>query len=237
MGKLNKNLMAAAAAGMLMVSGASSAVTFSDGGTGLQTLLNTTMGAGAPDVLLNQMEDSADSYWNFGLTSGSLQVILGENTPNAANNSFGLFSGGSLFEVFNGSDVAGYKAILTYDSLTNQIGVDIKDGILTIRSSAAAWTGNPFGFYLNNGSNIFYSDSAMNGGGIDAMVGFLDTPYPGESVLAFEDGTDEGSGFNTDYDDFVVVVESVYPVSAPATLAMLGLGLLGMGYRARRKSA
>ncbi len=236
MGKLNKNLIAAAAAGMLMVSGASSAVTFSDGGTGLQTLLNNAMGAGAPNVLADQMGDSADSYWNFGLTSGSLQVILGENTPNAANNSFGLFSGASMLEVFSGSDVTGYKGILTYDAGTNQINVLVKNGVVTVRDTTVGWTGNTFGFYLNNGTDVFYSDSDMNGG-TDAMVGFLDTPNPGESILAFEDGTAETGGTNTDYDDFVVVVESVYPVSAPATLAMLGLGLLGMGYRARRKSA
>ena len=240
MGKLNRNLMVAAAAGMLMVSGASSAVTYSDGGTALQDLLDNSaaVGMGVVDVN-NWIEDANDSYWSFGGTSASINVILGEDTPNAGTNSFGIFSGATEIEIFDGSDVAGYKAVVDYNAAFNLIEVSVNtyDGNGFVLRSSTAWAGGAFGFYLDNGATTFYSDSALNAGGVDAMAAFLNVPQPGENILAFEDGTDEGNGTNADYNDFVVMVESVYPVSAPATLAMLGLGLLGMGYRARRKSA
>ncbi len=238
MSKLNNNLMAVIAAGMLTVSGASGAVTFSDGGAGLQNLLdgNPNVGAGTVDVINDQMGDAIDSYWNFGGTGGSIQVILGENSPNAGVNSFGIFSGSDSLEVFIGSDAADYKAFVNYAG--GNLTANVFDGSGSfVRSNSIAWLGNPFGFYLNNGSDTFYSDSTLNAGGFDAMVAYQDVPMPGESILAFEDGIAENGFTNTDYDDFVVMVESVYPVSAPATLALLGLGLIGLGYRARRKAA
>jgi hypothetical protein len=49
-------------------------------------------------------------------------------------------------------------------------------------------------------------------------------------IFGFEDGGDN------DFNDMVVKVESLKPVSAPGTLALLGLGLLGIGALRRRNA-
>jgi hypothetical protein len=46
-------------------------------------------------------------------------------------------------------------------------------------------------------------------------------------ILAWEDLPFNGS--DLDYNDFVVMVESVHPVPEPATLGMFGLGVLLIG--------
>lgn len=78
--------------------------------------------------------------------------------------------------------------------------------------------GNSAATLLKNGDNTFSEDvkfaTLFNHGGYDA-------------ILLFDDG---GNYVDEDYDDMVIGIN----VPAPATVAMLGLGLLGFGLMRKR---
>jgi hypothetical protein len=109
-------------------------------------------------------------------------------------------------------------------------------------------TGYDFGFYLETTNGTFYSDSLLNGGN-DHMLAFEGTGEdtvqiglfaPGtwgtnEYILAWEDLPFSSAGCDQDYQDFVVMVESVSPVPVPAAVLLGALGLGAAGLRLRKR--
>lgn len=234
------SLVAVAATTLVLGTGYAGATTIS--GTGLQGTLNAittapTAGTSSVDVHTDQLTDLQDSYWSITASGGSVATFIISLSSNSTNNTVGIFDNGSMVDIFNGGSAAAGDHALISIKMDGSVYKNFAD-------TGVDFNKNYFGFYLDTGSSVFYSDSSLNPDMVDAMVAFqgtgtdtvqIGTNAPGtwtdnEFVLAFEDGIDRDG----DYDDLVLMMESI-EVPEPGTLALVGSGLIGFAVAARKR--
>jgi hypothetical protein len=197
--------------------------------------------ANAPDVNADQY--GPDELWQIGGSGGSLATFIIQIAGLANQSEFGIYDAtapGSKVTLFDGSSglTAGDQVLVSI----------LNDGSVrrNFVDTGIDFAGNKFGYFLRAGNTTFYSQAALNGGS-DQMVAFQGDgdmirignlaagPWgANEFILAWEDISYRVS--DRDFNDFVVLVESVSGVPEPGSLALAGLALLAAAGMARRRT-
>lgn len=247
---LKIGLAALALAGVATTASATPVLAGSE--TPLQTILNNLHVTGsAPDVNTDQV---ADQLWSFEASNTAAATFIIEIAGNAALNTFGMYDAYSAnrVELFSGASSNADRASVSLFGNGSLLVTYVNDGMFAGFNyfNPGYFSGNMFGFYLGTPNGILYSEQSRNAGNADQLVTYRGDgdiiQLPGAAagawgsssyILAWED-LPYGSS-DKDFNDLVIYVESVKPVPEPTTLALLGLGLLGVGFTTlrRRKGA
>ncbi len=215
-------------------------------GSSLQGILDSHTDDGLSSINVNTDQVNPDAYWNITASKASIATMIIELAGYAGSNTFGVYDAGNILskvQLFNGAATGGLGGTTTTLKIDGAFKVSVNNLYQT------TFSGKTFGYYLSGPGGTFYSDNNLNEGKSDHMVAFqgkndgfdveggsdFSTWTPNEYVLGWEDVAFPGA--DSDYNDMVLMVESVKPVPEPTTIGLMGLGLIGVFAAARRRKA
>jgi hypothetical protein len=200
-------------------------------------------------------DQSSNAVFTDSATGGSIASMVLQITANSAiAQEFGLYQyvdgvPDRTVKVFDKTDGTGSKATIAFNP---DGSIDVYDKNGSIDSEGPGF-GDIFGFYWKVGTTTWYSEDSLNGGAAHmlAFQGNDNTRFnvPGLTtgklfqsstyLLAWEaDQVSPGDQTYGNYDDLVLMVESIEAVPEPATIIiwslMIAVGCVAMKARRRR---
>lgn len=200
----------------------------------------------------NPVTDQQNSaYWTYGASGGSIAgFVMSDFNTAYAYNAFGIYSMSDptkAVTLFSGSSVKSVSVFFNTDINGDYENDSIYvDPLGSGNETAISGFGDSFGFFIVGGG-MYYSDPDLNANDPnyytrnDYMV-----MYQGDGKSTIKGDTfltnewlvfAEGYNYSTCFTDAVVLIESIKPIPEPATLALLGGGLIALGIVRRRKAA
>ncbi len=213
---------------------------------------NITVG-GPSSIDVNADQLSQSGYWSIGASGGSFTQMIIEIAGYADQNAFGIFDAadpGNRFQLFSGAQQANSSGSAVTFGFT--VGNEVYLGD-PFNPTSTVFSDSLFGFYLDSPDGLFFSAPDLNPDGAAHMVAFqgngvdelqvgntaAGTFQTNEYIFGWEDLL--ADNWDYDYNDFVVLAESVQPETVPEPselgLALLGLSLIGLGVTTRRSSS